>query len=280
MKTVQHLAALRLGVLGLSCLVVANLASAQTSSTPARNRIITIGYMKPAAGKAAEYVKLEREKWKLIHQDNVNRGRLTSWKLYAVSWPNGEGQEYDYVTVMEYPSFAHLDGAYVAADIAKVLGGEGKFDELFATTLSARQLRRTDTLTVLHTTDGWSTATNRVIAVHYLRSLPGKGEELLKIQREYYLPTNNELIKTGHATGWAVTAVRYPQQLDFPYNYVALNGYESLAQMEKEVPQSWRDKWSSQAKEATKQLPPTRKRVKGELWRLIDQTTPGSSKNT
>jgi hypothetical protein len=250
------------------------IAGAQTSAPAARTRFVSLSYMKAQPGKAAEYLRLERELWKVVHQDMVNRGQLTSWRLYAVSWPNGDDQEYDYVTMMEYPDFAHVEAPYRGVDYAKILGSEAKVAEL-RTTGTTRQMRRTDTLVILQATDGWSNAQNRVLNVHYLRSLPGKGEDLLKIQRDYFLPSNNELIKAGGAAGWANMSVRFPSQLDFPYNYVSFNGYESLTQMEKERPRAWLDKWAGQ--DINAQLATTRKRVKGQLWRLIEQTTPPSS---
>jgi hypothetical protein len=220
------------------------LHSQGTAEVP-QYRYVTIDYMKPLPGKAADYVKMERELWKPIHQDMVNRGRITSWKLYIVSWPNGEDQEYDYVTMMEYASFAHMESPYVAAEMEKVLG-PAKYAELGSITTAARKLRRGDTLMLLAATDGWSAAQNRILSVHYLRSLPGKDGDLMSIQRDYYLPSNEELIKAGVATSWAATSLRYPAQLDYPYNHVSFNGYESLAQMEQPAPQAWRNKWSGE----------------------------------
>jgi hypothetical protein len=244
----------------------------QGNAEPAQYRYVTIAYMKPEPGKAADYVKMERELWKPIHQDMVNRGRLTSWKLYVVSWPNGHDQEYDYLTMMEYASFAQMESPYVAAEMEKVLG-QAKYAELGGITSATRKMRRTDTLTLLVATDGWSSAQNRVLSVHYLRSLPGKGDDLMKVQREYYLPSNEELIKAGVAASWAASRVRYPAQLDHPYNYVSFNGHESLAQMEKPAPQAWRDKWSGEKSTQTQaELAASRQRVKGQLWRLLDQT--------
>ncbi|MDO8539980.1 MAG: hypothetical protein Q7S40_06015 [Opitutaceae bacterium] len=274
MKSPSSFAALQCCLLALWGVSFAVSLHAQSAATPPKNRMLTLAYMKTEPGKASDYVKLEREVWKQVHQDMVNQGRLTSWKLYVVSWPNGEEQEYDYVTMMEYPSFAHLESPYAGTDFSKVLG-QAKYAELQSMTPAVRKLRRTDTLSVLLATVGWSTASNPILNVHYLRSLPGKSDDLLKSQREYFLPSSGELVKSGNAASWATTSLRYPVQLDFPYNYVSFNGYESLAQMEKDPPQAWRDKWQgARATENSALLAASRKRVKGQLWRLIDQTAP------
>lgn len=107
------------------------------------------------------------------------------------------------------------------------------------------------TLILLETTLGWSAAQNRILSVHYLRCLAGKDADLMRVQREYYLPSNEELIKAA----W-----RLP---------------ESLAQMERPAPQAWRDQWSGEKSDRIRaELAASRQRVKGQLWRLIEQTEP------
>jgi hypothetical protein len=274
MKTMLSFAALRCCSLGLVGLLAASLAPAQNSATPPKYRMLTLAYMKTAPGKAADYVKLEREVWKPVHQDMVDNGRLTSWKLYSVTWPNGEGEEYDFVTMMEYPNFALMETPYAATDGVKILG-EAKFARLQNETGLVRTMRRSDTLTIVLATDSWATAENRVLSVHFLRSLPGKGEDLMKIQGEYFLPLNQESSQAGRSASWATTAVRYPRDIDHPYDYVSFNGFARLGQMETEAPQAFRDKWGG-ARQAnmSAQLAASRKRVKGQLWSLEEQTTP------
>src|SRR5688572_27370685 len=80
------------------------------SATPAqRYSVLTLDYQKPEPGKTGDYLKVERELWKPVHQDRVDKGTIVSWKLYSVSWPNGADQEYDYVTVTEFANFAALE---------------------------------------------------------------------------------------------------------------------------------------------------------------------------
>jgi hypothetical protein len=275
MKTHPCFTALRRCFVGLLGLLAVHVATAQNAPAP-KYRMVTLAYMKVEPGKGADYLKMERE-WKAIHQDMVNKGRLTSWKLYAVSWPNGDGEEYDHVTMMEYPSFADMESPYVVDEMKKVWG-DAKYAELRSKTGTVRKMCRTDTMTVLVATNNWSSAANRVLVVHYLRSLPGKADALIKIQREHYLPSNEELIQAGGAAAWATTRVRYPQQLDFPYDHVSFNGYESLAQMEKAAPQAWREKWTGdRAASVGPGLQASRTRVKGQLWRLLEQTDPRQS---
>lgn len=273
MKSSSLLAASRCCSLALLCAAFAATAFAQSPTPAQRYSVLTLDYQKPEHGKTGDYIKVERELWKPVHQDRVNKGTIVSWKLYSVSWPNGADQEYDYVTVTEFANFAALESPYAGTDFATVLGAE-KYAELQKLTPTVRKLRRSDTLTLLLATEGWSKASNQVLSVHYLRSLPGKAADLMKSQREYYLPSNEELVKSGNTASWATGSIRFPQQFDFPYNYISFNGHESLAQLEKQASQAWRDKWlGARATENSALLNASRTRVKGQLWRLVDQTT-------
>src|SRR5438309_8489477 len=106
-----------------------------------KRRILSLDYQKPERGKTGEYIRLEREYWKPVHQDRVSKGKISSWKLYEVSFPNGEGQEYDFVTMTEFANFSDLEAPYEGTDFKKVLGNS-KYGEMRGMTPAVRKLRR------------------------------------------------------------------------------------------------------------------------------------------
>lgn len=105
-------------------------------------------------------------------------------------------------------------------------------------------------------------------------SLPGKFGDMLKVQREYYLPSNQDLVKAGYAISWATTAVRYPVKFDAPYDSISFNGARSLAEADKDPPKEWIEKWPKKNAEWMTLLNASRTRFQGQLWSLVDQTTP------
>jgi hypothetical protein len=257
----------------LAAAILAVAATVPSASPQDAPKYLTLDYQKPERGKTGEYVRLERDYWKPVHQDRVNRGKITSWKLYEVSFPNGHEQEYDFVTMTEFPSFAALEQPYEGTDFKKLLG-ESKYAEMRGMTGAVRKLQRSDTLAILLSTNDWSKAAAKRLNVVFLKSLPGKAGDLMKVQREYYMPSFEELIKAGVASSWATSLVRFPQSLETPYDYVSFNGYESLAQMEKVPPQDWIEKWRQKSRESMAMLNASRQRVSGQLWRLVEQTSP------
>ncbi len=217
---------------------------AQTGQNPPKYRIVTLDYHKPEPGKTAEYLHVERQLWKPVHQERVNKGKIAYWKLYAVSFPNGDKQEYDYVTMTEFANFL----------------GESKYKELRGMTPAVQKLTRKDTLAL------------QLSTAHYLKAFPGKAADLLKAQREFYWPMGEDQIKSGRKVSWATTVVRYPEALDHPYSHVSFNGFASLAEMGKPMEKEVADKWGPKFNEVNAMLGASRSRVRGELWRLVDHT--------
>lgn len=58
----------------------------------------------------------------------------------------------------------------------------------------------------------------------------------MALQRVQYLPATEDRIKAGAMASWAITVLRYPEDRNHRYTHLSMAGYESLAQMEKQMP--------------------------------------------
>ncbi len=92
-------------LLGLACLS----AFAQPATPP---KYVQIDYMKVEPGRGQQYVKLEQDIFKPIHEDRINKGTIESWAVYSVRYPAGTNREYDFVTATVYPNFAAMEVPY------------------------------------------------------------------------------------------------------------------------------------------------------------------------
>lgn len=102
--------------------------------------LVEMDFMKVAPEKEADYLRLERELWKPVHQERTRTGKLRSWTLYAVRYPFGTERTYDYVTVNEYNSLADADRPL--ADVFAKVHPTVPLQEIERRTLGARQLVR------------------------------------------------------------------------------------------------------------------------------------------
>lgn len=245
---------------------------AQPASTPPQH-YLTMNYIKPMPGKGSEYVRMERESSKAINQARVAAGNILSWKLYEVNFPNGDSLEYQYVTVIEFPSWAALEKPNQGIN-ANLILGEAKAKDRPSVMAALRTMVRQDTLVVIAATDNFSMSANRLLSVHFIKTLPGKANDFMKVQREYFLPSNNAAAKAnGGATSWAGAFVRYPTSADRPYSHISFNGSASFTQMDAGQPADVRKVWDAKFTETYQSmLQDSRTRVRNELWDLVDQT--------
>jgi hypothetical protein len=109
----------------------------QAAATPA---IVEVACMKVDPLKNAEYLKLEREIWKPMHQERIRQGILRSWTVYAVRYPAGSKRDCDYNVVNTYNSIADIDRP-LAPIVAKIHPNI-PIAELGRQTIAARDLVR------------------------------------------------------------------------------------------------------------------------------------------
>jgi hypothetical protein len=87
----------------------------QVAAQPKSPKYVEIDYMKVEPGKDSDYVRLEKEIWKPLHQQRIKNGQLRSWAVYGLRFPFGTEEKYDYVTVNSYDQFAQLESPYANA---------------------------------------------------------------------------------------------------------------------------------------------------------------------
>lgn len=111
-----------------------------TQQASANPPIVEVACMKVDPLKNAEYLSLERDIWKPMHQERIRQGRLRSWTVYAVRYPTGTQRECDYRVVNVYNSLADIDRPL--ADIVTKVHPNIPVAELGRRTVSARDLVR------------------------------------------------------------------------------------------------------------------------------------------
>lgn len=78
------------------------------SSQGQKSRYLKIDYMKIPPGQTLKYRDLELKTWKPVHELRVERGHINGWALYGHHNPGG-GDDYQYVTITEFPTFASME---------------------------------------------------------------------------------------------------------------------------------------------------------------------------
>lgn len=113
-----------------------------TQQAAARPTIVEVACMKVDPAKEDDYVALERDVWKPMHQERVKQGRLRSWTLYEVRFPAGTKRECDYRTANIYNSLADIDRPI--ADIVSKIHPNVPIAELARRTYAGRDLTHSE----------------------------------------------------------------------------------------------------------------------------------------
>jgi len=125
-------------------LLVAGFAAGVTTSVAIAERddpiVYVVDFMQVDPADKAAYERLERETWKAVHAERIERGLMRGWGLYQVRYPLGTAKEYDYATVNVYDSFedAERDPALLFPDVHP----ERSVEDVIAETRAARELVR------------------------------------------------------------------------------------------------------------------------------------------
>src|SRR5205809_2633718 len=87
---------------------LSSVASTQAQQ-PQRPSVYVVNFIKANPAKYQEYLQLERETWKPVHQERIRAGQMRSWALYGVQYPFGTSLEYDCVMIDTYASLADAE---------------------------------------------------------------------------------------------------------------------------------------------------------------------------
>jgi hypothetical protein len=109
----------------------------------ATRKTLEVNYMKVPAGKDADYLKLEKEIFKPLHQERVNNGQITSWGCYAVMYPWSDSRPYNYITTNGFNDWDKMMSTDYAATYKKVFP-KGDMTKLGAQTSAARSMYKTE----------------------------------------------------------------------------------------------------------------------------------------
>ena len=102
--------------------------------------VVDVSFMKVEPGKIGEYLRLERELWKPVHQERIRIRQMRSWSLYRVEYPYGAETPYDFVTLNIFNSSE--DSERDVVPFFEKVHRNIKIDDVFSRTLAARRLAR------------------------------------------------------------------------------------------------------------------------------------------
>jgi hypothetical protein len=138
---------LRIVVFGVVCFVAGTQVPVEKiEGSPLPRRVYyQVDYMKAKPG--GNYLQMERELWKPVHQEQLKMGKILSWAV-TTPWQSPSAQDYTHVVVTVYPTLQQAESVNYSELFKKVMPNMNS-SEISKRTSAARDIVRSEFLVVL-----------------------------------------------------------------------------------------------------------------------------------
>lgn len=197
--------------------VFPGIAPAQTEASPPL--YISVDCMK---SKAFDYVQIEQEIWKPMHQHMVDEGTRNSWALYRVVY--GDRSGCDYYTVTTFRGEDQLNAETDYAEAFQAVHAGKNIDKAMARTLASREHVSTELWLQIDQTE---LLPHRYAIVNKMYAEDPVAYE--RMESRVFKAGHQALIDSGHRAGWAVYSLVSPVGSSIPYNYGTVDFVNDLS---------------------------------------------------
>ena len=216
----------------LACLVAVFLASAAlvgpALAQDPSSIYIQVDYMKVLPGMETEYMAVEREIWKPVHEERQRRGDLLDWGLYNTMYASPDAA-YDFVTVNMYRGPTQVDGSGWEAAM-QAAHPQAEINALVERTRAAREVVRTELWALLSSVqaEGEEMPTGKYLAFNYMAVPSGAGPEYVATERGVWVPVHQARTRMGMMSGWGLYNLVLPRGASMTYNYATIDFFEDM----------------------------------------------------
>ena len=227
-------------------------------------QIIVVQSMKVKPGQWDTYLEVE-EAWSKLHQISVDSGYILSWDLNEKMF-HGTEDEYDFITINVYPDWASIEKGVP----------DGYYDQLGedinTKTGESRSIVRTEVYSLVVGAD--NSKPPKFLQPSFMKVEQGDASAYVDMESKYYKVYHEGMIEAGGMNSWGIYQRLIPFGFGDEYNYVALNGYESMSQPNSITQEQDDAAWEKAAagtpdEYIDKLINETRVMVTSEVWRHV-----------
>ena len=233
-----------------------------------------IDYVKTLQGGASEFLKIEREIWKPIHNERLRLGIISDRRIYKVI--AGEpGSRYDYVITTVFNDFDEIDDYRMDAIMSEIYPSDDP-EVIWRRIDSAREVVGSEIWQI----DGSvlppraTMPGGKFITINYFDARFGSGEHA-ELELEFWGRIHELRIERNILNSWALYSLLYPVGDAIYYTYSTIDYYDEPGDLTQHVGmelariahQNMNDEDLANFFNRTGEA---RSLYKTELWRLID----------
>lgn len=208
--------------------LIFNSSAAQIESSSASYYVIQ--YHKVEPNMENEYLKLEFDIWKKMHQARIEKDILDGWFLFRVISPTGSKTEYNFVTALAYDNAEKLAGHFEAfgVDYTSVLDAEEISQAL--NTPNIRELVYEEvwkSIDVIMKKDPEKMYRFQVFNAMKMRDNVAE-LEYQRIEKEYWKPMHEYRIGQNKLHGWGIYNMIIPGGTEREYHWATVDFYDNF----------------------------------------------------
>lgn len=224
-------------------------------------------------GKNDAYLNLVTNYGKRIHEAMVRENKIQGWYFYEVILSPETTQPYDYVGVKVTTGFSDmidnsvsLKEYYNKTKTAK----EPPFEQIATQLAECRTPIRKEIYIHRAGLDP-KTPVSKYVQVDYMKPLPGKKAEYIKMESEVFYPIHQERIKIGALTDWALYEKFLPFAIDAEFDFVTANFFDNPRSI---IDPKYEEAFNNIPNNIdfirlSGQIDQTRTLVRSDIWKLI-----------
>lgn len=255
-------------------------AQAQPSQEAPSPVIAQVDYMQVAPDRADEYLSVERELWKPLHQARADNGRILGWQLYVVRYPAGTGHDYQYITVTLYDNLGAVEdpeymtyAQQVHPDVDVALAVERTND--------TRALMRSE-LWFQHDLVAADTPPSEpppFLQVDFMKVPTNGSSDYVTMEQDIFKPVHQARAEAGTIASWGLWEMALPAGTSQRHNYGTATAFQSLSAMQESYPDGvWEEVHPDEnVEDLMQQVNDTRDLVQLEVWELVEAVSPSTS---
>lgn len=191
------------------------------------NNYYVVQYIKVPPTIENEYLELETQVWKKMHQARITSGRLDGWHLYRVISPSGSNTEYNFVTVQIYNSVEKLSGHFeeYGVDYTKVLSSEE-----IAYALKTPELRNLVYEEVWQDEDSAINPSSKIFRFQRFNAMKTVDDSAdaayVYIEQNYWKPIHQRRMELGSMNSWGLYHMIIPGGTQRDYTWATVDYYD------------------------------------------------------
>lgn len=272
MKKIKRLTALLLIPYAVALLVACLPVSGNAQNQPTVFAIVDFMKVKPE--NEGKYLDIEKNVWKPMHQERLNKGTITGWILYKVLY-TGTDDPYNYVTVTFFDNQANLEDPWKDIDAVKILPGRDLTKDMEETNISRNLVKSRLIVRQDEVVPEGGPGEVKYIEVDFMKVKPGNEGAYVEAEENIWMPIHKEFIKAGTRVGWSLWGNSFPGGSDMDYQYMTANYFADFSKigMADYTAAFGNAHKGKSMDELGKKTDDLRDLVRSEIWQTIDVVT-------